>query len=207
MVKQVKTMLVTSALLLVASQSAFAAPNVSSVSVQDVGYAGNGCPGGSAAVVIAPDRQSVSVLFDEYIAEAGAEGQGTFDRKKCDVAFSLKIPSGVSVSLVDADYRGFTDLPAGAQGTFTRDYFFAGSQGPSLSSRWNGSRSSDFLIEDRLGVLATVWSPCGADVILRSKTAATVRTQRGRSAMVMVDSIDMRAKTVFRYNLAYRECR
>jgi hypothetical protein len=206
MIKQTKTVLATSALLLAASQTTFAA-GVSDVRIQNVGYAGNGCPAGSASVVISPDKQSVSVLFDEYIAEAGGPGQRTFDRKKCDVAFGLKIPSGLSVSLIDADYRGFTDLPRGAQATFTRDYFFAGSQGPSLNSRWNGSRSNDFLIKDRLGVLANVWSPCGADVILRSKTAATVRTQRGNDALMMVDSIDLRAKTVFRYNFQYRSCR
>lgn len=205
MIKQTKTVLATSALLLAASQTTFAA-GVSDVRIQNVGYAGNGCPAGSASVVISPDKQSVSVLFDEYIAEAGGPGQRTFDRKKCDVAFGLKIPSGLSVSLIDADYRGFTDLPRGAQATFTRDYFFAGSQGPSLNSRWNGSRSNDFLIKDRLGVLANVWSPCGADVILRSKTAATVRTQRGNDALMMVDSIDLRAKTVFRYNFQYRTC-
>lgn len=205
MIKHTKTILATAALLLAASQTTLAA-GVSDVRIQDVGYAGNGCPAGSADVVISPDKQSVSVLFDEYIAEAGGPGQRTFDRKKCDVAFGLKIPSGLSVSMIDADYRGFTDLPRGAQATFTRDYFFAGSQGPSLSSRWNGSRSNDFLIKDRLGVLANVWSACGADVILRSKTAATVRTQRGNDAMVMVDSIDLRAKTVFRYNFAYRPC-
>ena len=206
MIKQTKTVLATSALLLAASQTTFAA-GVSDVRIQNVGYAGNGCPAGSASVVISPDKQSVSVLFDEYIAEAGGPGQRTFDRKKCDVAFGLKIPSGLSVSLIDADYRGFTDLTRGAQATFTRDYFFAGSQGPSLNSRWNGSRSNDFLIKDRLGVLANVWSPCGADVILRSKTAATVRTQRGNDALMMVDSIDLRAKTVFRYNFQYRTCR
>jgi hypothetical protein len=205
MIKHTKTILATSALLL-ASQATFAA-GTSDVRIQNVGYAGNGCPAGSASVVISPDKQSVSVLFDEYIAEAGGPGQRTFDRKKCDVAFGLKIPSGLSVSLIDADYRGFTDLPRGAQATFTRDYFFAGQTGPSLNSRWNGSRSDDFLIKDRLGVMANVWSPCGADVILRSKTAATVRTQRGNEALMMVDSIDLRAKTVFRYNFAYRSCR
>ena len=207
MIKQTKTLLATAALLTVASQSAFANVNTSGVTIEGVGYAGNGCPAGSASVVLSPDKKSVSVLFDEYIAEAGGQGQRTFDRKKCDIAFGLKIPNGISVSMIDADYRGFTDLPRRAQATFTRDYFFAGSQGPSLNSRWNGSRSNDFLIKDRLGVLANVWSPCGADVILRSKTAATVRTQRGNDALMMVDSIDLRAKTVFRYNFQYRSCR
>lgn len=207
MTMRIKTILATSVVLLAASQAAVANPNVNGVTIEKVGYAGNGCPSGSASVVLAPDKKSVSVLFDEYIAEAGGQGQRTFDRKKCDIAFGLKIPSGISVSLIDADYRGFQDLPHGASATFQRDYFFAGSRGPSLTQRWRGQRSGDFDIRDRLDVFANVWSACGADVILRSKTAATVRTQRGREALMMVDSADLTAKTVYRYNFRYRACR
>ena len=201
-----KTLLAASSLLLLATQAASAAPNLNSVQIQNVGYAGNGCPSGSASVVISPDKKSVSLLFDEYIAEAGGHGQRTFDRKKCDLAFGLKIPSGISVSLVDADYRGYNDLPRGARASFKRDYFFAGSRGPSLTKNWRGTRSDDFLIKDRLGVFANVWSACGADVVLRSKTAATVRTQRGNEALMMVDSVDLKTKTIYRYNFRYRAC-
>lgn len=206
MFKHTKSVLATSALLIAASQSV-SAGSVSNVQIQNVGYAGNGCPAGSASVVLSPDKQSVSVLFDEYIAEAGGPGQRTFDRKKCDIAFGLKIPSGISVSFIDADYRGFNDLPRGARASFTRDYFFAGSRGASLTKNWNGSRSNDFHIKDRLGVYANVWSACGADVIMRSKTSATVRTSRGREALMMVDSADLSSKTVYRYNFRYRTCR
>ncbi|PID45296.1 MAG: hypothetical protein CSB47_09410 [Proteobacteria bacterium] len=206
MANQIKTILATSALLIAASQSANAG-SVSEVEIKDVGYAGNGCPSGSASVVLAPDKKSVSVLFDEYIAEAGGRGQRTFDRKKCDIAFGLKIPSGISVSFVDADYRGFNDLPRGARASFKRDYFFAGSRGPSLTKSWRGARSGDFHIKDKLSVFADVWSACGADVILRSKTAATVRSRRGSEALMMVDSADLTTKTVYRYNFRYRTCR
>ena len=207
MAKQIKTILATSALLLAASQAAVAGPNLSGVTIEKVGYAGNGCPSGSASVVLASDKKSVSVLFDEYIAEAGGHGQRTFDRKKCDIAFGLKVPSGISVSFIDADYRGFNDLPRGARASFKRDYFFAGTRGASLTKNWRGSRSNDFHIKDRMGVFANVWSACGADVILRSKTSATVRTRRGNEALMMVDSADLSTKTVYRYNFRYRACR
>ena len=207
MIKYTKTIL-AAALVMSSVQLAHAAIDLNAVSIQDVGYAGNGCPSGSASVVISDDRKSVSVLFDSYIAEAGGEGQSTFARKKCDIAFGLNVPEGISVSLFDADYRGFTDLPRGARADFTRDYFFAGSNGPSLSNRWTGARSDSFLINDKLDVIANVWSACGADVILRSKTATTLRTPRGHEAIVMVDSVDMRTttKALFKYNFRYRAC-
>ncbi|MGB1310431.1 MAG: DUF4360 domain-containing protein [Leucothrix sp.] len=197
---------IAASLLMLATQSVTAA-SVGHVTIEKVGYAGNGCPAGSASVVLANDKQSVSVLFDDYIAEAGGHGQRTFDRKKCDIAFSLNLPRGLSVSLINADYRGFTDLPRTARASFTRDYFFAGTRGPRLKKAWRGNRSDDFLIKDQMGVIGNVWSPCGADVILRSKTAATVRTRRGHEAMMSVDSADMTSKTIFRYNFRYKACR
>ncbi|WP_158278852.1 DUF4360 domain-containing protein [Leucothrix arctica] len=205
MKKFTNTVLAASALVLFASQ-AQAAPNVSGVKINSTAYAGNGCSSGSASVVISPDKTSVSFLFDEYIAEAGGQGQRTFDRKKCDIALGLKIPRGISVSLVNADYRGFHDLPRGATSTFTRDYFFAGKTGPTMKKTWRGARSDDFKVTDNLAVLANVWSKCGTDVILRSKSAATVKTKRGHEALMMVDSIDLKSKTLFRYNFRYRTC-
>ena len=204
--KKISTAVLAAGTLLVLASTAQAGPNVSSVKIQSTAYAGNGCPSGSADVVISPDKASVSFLFDEYIAEAGGQGQRTFDRKKCDIALGLSIPNGISVSLVDADYRGFHDLPRGSKATFSREYFFVGKQGPKLNKTWYGSRSNDFTVTDNLAVMANVWSKCGADVILRSKSAATVKTQRGREALMMVDSIDMKSKTLFRYNFRYRAC-
>lgn len=205
MKSQIKAILTTSVLLLASTQVA-SAHNLGAVTIEKVGYAGNGCPAGSASVVLASDKKSVSVLFDDYIAEAGGHGQRTFDRKKCDIAFGLKVPNGLSVALIDADYRGFTDLPRRAKATFTRDYFFAGSRGPRLKKTWKGSRSDDFTVRDRMGVMSRVYSRCGADVILRSKTAATVRTRRGQEAMMSVDSADLTSKTVFRYNFSWKKC-
>ncbi len=202
---QIKTILTTSVLLLATTQAA-SAHNLGAVTIEKVGYAGNGCPAGSAEVVLANDKKSVSVLFDDYIVEAGGEGQRTFSRKKCDIAFGLKVPNGMSVALINADYRGFTDLPSRAKATFTRNYFFAGSRGPRLKQNFKGNRSDDFTITDNMGVMARVYSQCGADVILRSKTAATVRTRRGQEAMMSVDSADLTSKTIFRYNFSWKKC-
>jgi len=202
---QIKTILTSTVLLLATTQVA-TAHNLSAVTIEKVGYAGNGCPAGSASVVLANDKKSVSVLFDDYIAEAGGHGQRTFSRKKCDIAFGLKVPNGMSVALIDADYRGFIDLPRRAKATFTRDYFFAGTRGPRLRKNFRGGTSDDFTVRDRMGVMSRVYSRCGADVILRSKTAATVRTRRGQEAMMSVDSADLTSKTIFQYNFSWKKC-
>ena len=102
MKSQIKTILATSFLLLGATQVAMAG-HLSNVSIQKVGYAGNGCPAGSAEIILSADKKTASVIFDDYIVEAGGQGQRTFNRKKCDIAFGLKVPNGLSVTLFDAD--------------------------------------------------------------------------------------------------------
>ena len=205
MKSQIKTILTTSLLLLATTQVA-SAHNLGAVTIEKIGYAGNGCIAGSADVLLASDKKSATVAFDDYIVEAGGDGQRTFGRKKCDLSFGLKVPEGYSVALLNAEYRGFTDLPRGARATFTRDYFFAGSRGPRMKKSFRGEQSDDFYIADNLGIMSRVYSKCGADVILRSKTAATVKTKRGREAMMAVDSVDISSKTIFRYNFSWRKC-
>ena len=61
MLKQTKTVLATTALLLAAMQSAQAHPPLNGVTLTDVGYGGNGCPAGSASVTLAADKKSVSI--------------------------------------------------------------------------------------------------------------------------------------------------
>ncbi len=192
MLEHTRIVLATSAFLIFASQPA-GAGSVSEVKFQDIVYAGDGCPVGSAYIVLAPDKKSVSVLFKDYVAAAGGNGQRDFDRKKCDIAFSLEIPSGISVSFDDADYYGFTDLPSGAQASFKRDYFFADSRGSSLTKSWSGPQNGDFHVKDSVNV----WSDCGANVILRSKNSVIIRSDKEASVTL---------RTVHRYNFRYRTC-
>ena len=41
------------------------------VRVRSISYAGSGCPAGTVAQNIAPDRLAFTLLFDSYLAEAG----------------------------------------------------------------------------------------------------------------------------------------
>lgn len=205
-----KVFAATALISLAATQTASAGD----MKITKVGYAGTGCPAGSASVNIAEGGKTVSVLFDEFIAEAGVDKR-TFDRKKCDISVGVKVPSGFSISLIDADYRGFVELPRRASARFTREYFFAGRRGPRFNNSWRGTKSDEFYKKDRLGVLAHTWSPCGANVVLRAKTAIAVRTQRNQQAVAGVDSADYTSNTIVHHggphgidmHLRYRKCK
>src|ERR1700755_1535250 len=80
-------------------------------------YGGTGCPAGSASVSLSPDQLSISMLFDSYVVEAGPNA--AFDRKNCNIAVPVHVPSGYSVSVFAIDYRGFTGLPSGGRANLT----------------------------------------------------------------------------------------
>jgi hypothetical protein len=167
------------------------------------GYGGTGCPANSASVTLSPDQSSLSILFDQYVVEAGNGRQ--FDRKSCNIAIPVRVPQGYSVSVFQVDYRGFNSLPAGARSTFNVDYFFAGGRGVRQSKSFMGPSANLYELTDHLSAEAVVWSACGAETNLRVNTNMFVQTnRRGDLAMSTVDSADVTAGLV--YHISWRRC-
>jgi hypothetical protein len=187
--------------LLAASLTAFA----DDISLGYPAYGGNGCPNGTASATLSPDGKSLSVIFDQFITEAGPASGRTLDRKSCNVAVPVHVPNGFSISILAVDYRGFVSLPAGATAQLAAEYFFAGMQGPRFAKSFMGRQDSDYTFNNALGVQAMVWSPCGADVNLRVNASMMVRnSSRLQDAMATVDSADFSAGII--YQIQMRRC-
>lgn len=168
-------------------------------------YGGSGCPAGSASVTLSPDQQSLSILFDGYVAEAGGATSRQIDRKSCNLAIPVQVPQGYSISVFQVDYRGFNALPRGARSQFNVEYFFAGARGPRQTRTFLGPDSSEYLLTDRLAAEALVWTPCGASTNLRVNSSMTVFSNRmGEQTMSTVDSADVQAGLV--YHVQWRRC-
>jgi hypothetical protein len=191
------------ALALVATSSAALADDIRLG--ENVGYGGNGCPAGSASVTLSPDAKSLSILFDQYITEAGGATRKSVDRKSCNLAIPVHVPQGYSISIFQVDYRGFNALPSGARAQFNVEYFFAGSRGPRQTKSFYGPVNTNYELTDRLAAEAMVWTPCGADVNLRVNSNMMVQTNyRGDQALSTVDSADVNAGLV--YSIQWRRC-
>jgi len=170
------------------------------ISLGEPGYGGNGCPAGSASVTLSPDNKALSIIFDEYLVEAGASVGKTLDRKSCNIAIPVHVPQGYSVSIVDVDYRGYTSIPRGGQARFSAEYFFAGQRGPTFTKTFMGPRDDDYMFTNTLGVTALVWSACGADVNLRVNSSMLARTNRQRDdVLATVDSADFKAGIIYKF--------
>lgn len=178
--------------------------NADDIALGEPQYGGTGCPAGSASVALSPDAKAISMLFDQYVVEAG--GAKAFDRKNCNIAIPVQVPNGYSVSVLEIDYRGFIGLPQGGRAVLNVDYFLAGGgRGVRTSKTFTGAQSTDYLKSDRLGLEAIVWSRCGADTILRANTTMQVTSNsRREQTMATVDSADIQAGIV--YHLQWRRC-
>lgn len=169
------------------------------------GYGGSGCPAGTASTTLSPDQKSLSIIFDEFMVEAGGQTGKTLDRKNCSIAIPVHVPQGYSISIIDIDYRGFNSLPRGATSRFTAEYFFAGMIGPRVVKDFRGGLDEEYIIQNKLGVNASVWSACGADVNLRVNTSLMVRnSSRREEALTTIDSADINGGLV--YHIAWKRC-
>jgi len=174
------------------------------IALGNPGYGGTGCPGGTASVTLSPDAKSLSILFDQFVVEAGGATNKSFDRKVCNVAIPVHVPQGISVSILAIDYRGFNDIPQGAKTTFGVEYFFAGIKGPTFTKNFNGPVSDEYTVTNTLQASALVWSACGADVILRTNPSVRVQTTQNKPAVATLDSEDVNASII--YQLQWKQC-
>ncbi len=174
------------------------------ISLGNPGYGGTGCPQGSASATLSPDAKELSIIFDQFVVEAGGAAR-QLSRKSCNISIPVHVPNGFSISLIDADYRGYVSLPRQASATFAAEYFFAGQRGPIFSKTFFGLTDTDYMLEDTLGIMANVWSACGVSVNLRVNASMRVMTNRQmQEALATVDSADFSAGIV--YKIAYRRC-
>ncbi len=175
------------------------------ISLGEPGYGGTGCPSGSASATLSPDNKSLSIIFDDFYVEAGAANGRRLARKNCSIAIPVHVPQGMSVSVIDVDYRGYVSLPSRAQARFSVEYFFAGIRGPQYTKTFRGETDKDYVLRNQLGLQATVWSKCGADVNLRVNSSMMVRVASTRDdALATVDSADFRSG--IKYQLQWRRC-
>lgn len=168
-------------------------------------YGGTGCPGGTVGVALAPDQKSFSMLFDQYVVQP-ENRRNAFDRKACTIAVPIHVPQGYSFSILEINYRGFADIPAGGYARLGVNYFLSG--GRSVYPRPQeiyGAFTGEYVKNDRLGIESVIWSPCGKDVILNANSNVYVRTNgRGDQAMATVDSVD--GKVEVKYQIQWKSC-
>lgn len=188
------------------SANAFAdAPSY--VSIKDIKYAGSGCPAGSVAKNVSPDRDAFTLLFDSYIAEVGPGVRASEKRKNCQINVTLDFPNGWTYTIAKIDYRGYASLEGGVTGVQKVSYYFQGdAKTGSLETLFRGPLDKDYHIRDTLGVASEVWSPCGAKRALNINSQIRLDQKKKNAVGILTtDSVDVVVTTI--YNLKWQRCR
>ncbi len=161
----------------------------SKVSFGNIEVQGDGC---SASSTAAPDQSALSILFDEFSVRAGGASGKRQDRKRCLISVPIDVPSGMSVTIVKADTRGFYDLPSKkTEIRFSSQYSIEdhlGIQtGSSIQKTIKGPLSEPFLFSLPEKPLT---SRCGGTMTLRLDTQISVFS-KNEETFAGVDSIDL----------------
>ncbi len=172
-------------------------------------FEGNGCRTGSVGFAITPNEQVLSVLFDDFKAEAG---NGTLvDNKVCNALIPIHIPNGYHLRLFQVDYRGFNALPKGAVGELSTEYEFQGTvtEREKHFKPFKGPLEGEFYESS----MKPIKSPCGGLRVLNLRTTLVVRTNPKQDrAFSQVDTKDVttpsgkRADRKFKYRMVLKQC-
>lgn len=153
---------------LFATAPASAAPSVGAdtpeVTVGDITVNGSGCPGGHwVEGGLNADRTGLDFKVNGLVTVVGPDASPTDSRKNCQITVPVRLSSGYTYAITDAEYSGYLHLERGARGKSLVGMYF---QGDANTYRL----TNDFITpyqEDRFAVTEHVpdgelrWAPCG----------------------------------------------
>src|SRR5690606_12960464 len=96
------------------------------VFIQDIQYAGSGCPAGSVWSNLWSDHKRFQLVFDSFAAEVGPYVSRAESRKNCQIMIDLDYPHGWSFAIDEGRVSGFAALEPGVTGMQTTKYYFQG---------------------------------------------------------------------------------
>lgn len=175
------------------------------VSLGQPAYGGTGCPAGSASAALTDDGSILSILFDQYTAEAGNTTGRRIDRKNCSLRIPINVSQGYQVALLAFDYRGFAAVPNGGSAIFDASYSYIGGSPVRFSKSFGGGMNSNYSVKNELISTTVTYSPCGRTVMLEANTSVrAISNQSMQQTMISVDSVDVTAGLL--YKVQWRRC-
>jgi hypothetical protein len=185
------------------------APPGGRITIDVVTVNGSGCPAGTAAVAPAPDNTAFTVTYSNYLAQVGVGAKGTDNRKNCQLNINIHVPGGFTYAIAQADYRGYANLMAGANGLQRANYYFQGMSATAyVSHTFNGPLYDDWQTTDRTDVAALVWAPCGEvrnlNINSELRVSAGTSNPASTTSYLTMDSTDGSLQSI--YHLSWKEC-
>ncbi|KAL2255567.1 hypothetical protein VTK26DRAFT_3117 [Humicola hyalothermophila] len=181
-------------------------PSGHEVQITGLAFAGSGCPAGSVSGQLSTDLTTLTLLYADFVAQAGAGISPSNYRRNCQLNVKIKYPQGWQFSVFKADYRGYAQIPEGDTGTCKATYYFSG-ESRQISSTMTivGPYDDNYIKTDEFGVESTVWSPCGQEGLLNINSEVRLTPMDAvKPALLTVDSTDLKFSQV--HYLQWQEC-
>lgn len=204
-------------------------PSPKHVTLGEVEYAGSGCPQGTASIALSTNARAVSIVFDQFTAQAGSEAHTS--QKACRLIIPINAPQGYRMVVAQLDYRGFKGLPekthAQLKALHQIRHPLLNVLGPKVKSVQNfkGPDAEDFFlsatIENKpvvdlgLPVVSPITDPllnpilktCGGTYNLEIDAELAVKTNnQGDQVMMTLDSVDGELKEGVDFHLQWEKC-
>jgi hypothetical protein len=185
---------------------------VSGVTLGQVQLAGSGCASNTARAVLSPDGKTLSILFDNFVAQAGGNAPRRTELS-CTTRIPIQVPAGYQAMVTRLDYRGFASVaPSGGRAvlkTFFQilNWNNARPLSPIVKRRkvFNQQRQGGFISTARLKV-RNFYQGCGEKFLLDVDTRLIGVSRTGRDeTFIALDSTDVSSKVT--YFLRWKRCR
>lgn len=183
-------------------------------------YDGSGCPAGSAGVAMTTDNRAVSIVFSQFIIEAGANANRESTEKNCRMIIPIEAPQGFRMAVAQLDYRGFKALPNKARAKLVAVHRISHQLKKVVSPRtrsvqvFDGPNAEDFFMSATLeakpqNAANPIKNTCGGMYNLEIDASLFVKTNpTGEQAMITLDSIDGQIQDgSVAYHLEWEQCK
>lgn len=171
---------------------------------------GNGCPGGSYAIIMSPDGTTLSILFDRFSIDSSAIAGGAPPGMVCRISAPLDLPTNYSIGVYKVDYRGFAKLAA-KQGAELDIQYFLGPHGNEngrvFKRKIKGPHASDYVFTETIGAGQMKRVGCGISAMLNLRIALSLDGDLGAgAAMASLDTTDAAPGGALVYHFNLKKC-
>jgi len=177
------------------------------VVINQISYFGKACLPGTVNVTTSADLQAFTLVFNEFIAEAGRTSAPSDAKTDCAISVEVEQTGDWSFALGSADFRGFVELEDEVTASLSSKYRFPGYSNDSVTfvEDFIGELSENFTSSAIVSNAELVWSPCGS-TLLRIETTAMIdnATVPDNMGLLAIDSLD--GELVQSFGLLWKKC-
>ena len=187
-------------------------PDPAQIYIEEFSYSGSGCPAGTVASNLSPDKEAATFIFSNYVISS-AEVAGNLAQKACRLRLKMHVPAGWQFALFGVDYRGFARLDQGVQGFQGTRYDFGAAGATRLPTmRLNGPTNDDYLQIAEVPIERMAFSACNAqshmltlDSGVRIEGAQPFRNGAApEQGLMTIDSLDGQVEE--HYGFVWKPC-